>query len=113
MTNFNSDETIKNMDIAIQSLSDDVEHNVRRALLNNCAYVFKYELGSAYQCCLQQAYQFLGYYNEKALEDLFNKLNETHLIPRREVEDLIVQTAIELEVEAFELQEENRVFGDE
>ena len=66
-SNTNEDATIKSMHLAIESLSNEVEDNVRRALLNNCAYVFQYELGSAYQCCLQQAYQFLGYYNENAL----------------------------------------------
>lgn len=108
MTNTNENGSIKNMDLAIESLSNEVEENVRRALLNNCAYVFQYELGSAYQCCLQQAYHFLGYYNENALADLFNAIGEEHLIPRRKVEDLIVETAIQLEVEAFKLQQENR-----
>ena len=101
--NTNENGSIKNMDLAISSLSEEVEQNVRRALLNNCAYVFQYELGSAYQCCLQQAYHFLGFYNEKALAALVNSIGDKHLIPLREVEDLIVETAIELEVDAFKL----------
>jgi hypothetical protein len=101
-SNTNKNGSIKNMDLAIETLSNEVEENVRRALLNNCAYVFQYELGSAYQCCLQQAYHFLGYYNENALAALFNSIGDEHLIARRKVEDLIVETAIELEVDAFE-----------
>lgn len=107
-TNFNADGTIKNMSLAVESLIIEIEDNVRRALLNNCAYVFQYELGSAYQCCLQQAYQFLGYYNENALAALVNSIGEEHLIPRRKVEDLIVETVIELEIDAWTVQQENR-----
>ena len=107
-TNFNEDGSIKSIDLAISSLEIEVEENVRRALLNKCAYVFKYELGSAYQCCLQQAWQFLGFYNEPKLEKLVNSIADDHLIPRSKMEDLIVETAIQLEVDAFKLQQENR-----